>query len=682
MKRKKIIGTMAAILILLIVGAVAVVLVRRPFDAGKPDELLADYFACIEKGAYDKMYGMLDEESKANISKKDFVTRNQKIYEGIEAKNVKISVKDAKKADGGEKVSYLASMDSVAGKIEFENQAMCTRDSYFDEFKLSWDDSLIFPDMKDTDKVSVSTSQAVRGQILDRNGNMLAGPGTAPSVGLVPGKMSENKEADIAQLAGLLGMTEEEINSQLSAAWVTPDSFVPLKTLNSQQSQELTEQLLTIAGVLINDTEVRTYPLGEKAAHLIGYVQSVTAEDLEEHKGEGYTSSSVIGKSGIEGLYEKELKGENGVKISIMTEDGVEKNVVASVDKQDGENIRLTIDSDLQGLVYDQFREDKSCSVAMNPFTGEVLALVSTPAYDDNEFILGMSGERWDQLNNDENKPLYNRFRQVWCPGSSFKPITAGIGLTTGTINPEEDYGSEGLSWQKDESWGDYHVTTLHEYSPVNLENALIYSDNIYFAKAALNIGADNLMKSLKLLGFGQELPFEIKMSQSQYANDGGTIDSEIQLADSGYGQGQILINPLHLATLYTSILNDGNVIRPYLTYSETPKSEVWISQAFSSDAASRVKTTLEKVVNTPEGTGYGAHREDIALAGKTGTAEIKADQNDTTGTELGWFGVFTEDAAAQKPVLLMSMVEDVKDRGGSGYVVDKSAAILQGYLP
>ena len=158
-----------------------------------------------------------------------------------------------------------------------------------------------------------------------------------------------------------------------------------------------------------------------------------------------------------------------------MTEDGVEKNVVASVDKQDGENIRLTIDSDLQGLVYDQFREDKSCSVAMNPFTGEVLALVSTPAYDDNEFILGMSGERWDQLNNDENKPLYNRFRQVWCPGSSFKPITAGIGLTTGTINPEEDYGSEGLSWQKDESWGDYHVTTLHEYSPVNLENALIY---------------------------------------------------------------------------------------------------------------------------------------------------------------------------------------------------------------
>lgn len=682
MKRKKIIGTMAAILILLIVGAVAVVLVRRPFDAGKPDELLADYFACIEKGAYDKMYGMLDEESKANISKKDFVTRNQKIYEGIEAKNVKISVKDAKKTDGGEKVSYLTSMDSVAGKIEFENQAMCTRDSYFDEFKLSWDDSLIFPDMKDTDKVSVSTSQAVRGQILDRNGNMLAGPGTAPSVGLVPGKMSENKEADIAQLAGLLGMTEEEINSQLSAAWVTPDSFVPLKTLNSQQSQELTEQLLTIAGVLINDTEVRTYPLGEKAAHLIGYVQSVTAEDLEEHKGEGYTSSSVIGKSGIEGLYEKELKGENGVKISIMTEDGVEKNVVASVDKQDGENIRLTIDSDLQGLVYDQFREDKSCSVAMNPFTGEVLALVSTPAYDDNEFILGMSGERWDQLNNDENKPLYNRFRQVWCPGSSFKPITAGIGLTTGTINPDEDYGSEGLSWQKDESWGDYHVTTLHEYSPVNLENALIYSDNIYFAKAALNIGADNLMKSLKLLGFGQELPFEIKMSQSQYANDGGTIDSEIQLADSGYGQGQILINPLHLATLYTSILNDGNVIRPYLTYSETPKSEVWISQAFSSDAASRVKTALEKVVNTPEGTGYGAHREDIALAGKTGTAEIKADQNDTTGTELGWFGVFTEDAAAQKPVLLMSMVEDVKDRGGSGYVVDKSAAVLQGYLP
>ena len=114
------------------------------------------------------------------------------------------------------------------------------------------------------------------------------------------------------------------------------------------------------------------------------------------------------------------------------------------------------------------------------------MALVSTPAYDNNDFIMELSSEQWTALNEDENKPMYNRFRQVWCPGSTFKPITAAVGLESGAIDPMEDYGNVGLSWQKDASWGSYYVTTLHAYEPVILENALIYSDNIYFAKATL----------------------------------------------------------------------------------------------------------------------------------------------------------------------------------------------------
>ena len=110
-----------------------------------------------------------------------------------------------------------------------------------------------------------------------------------------------------------------------------------------------------------------------------------------------------------------------------------------------------------------------------------------------------------------------------------------------GAFTAGEDFGRSGLSWQKDAGWGDYYVTTLHDYEPATLENALIYSDNIYFAKAALKIGADGLESAFDKLGFGQELPFEIKMSQSQYANEGG-IDTEIQLADSGYGQGEMLL--------------------------------------------------------------------------------------------------------------------------------------------
>ena len=189
----------------------------------------------------------------------------------------------------------------------------------------------------------------------------------------------------------------------------------------------------------------------------------------------------------------------------------------------------------------------------MNPYTGEVLALVSTPTYDNNDFIMGLSNEQWTSLNEDENKPMYNRFRQVWCPGSTFKPITAAIGLESGAIDPTEDYGNVGLSWQKDASWGSYYVTTLHAYEPVILQNALIYSDNIYFAKAALKIGSEEMERSLDKFGFNEDLPFEIKMAQSQYSNT-DSIETEIQLADSGYGQGQILINPLHICLLYTSL--------------------------------------------------------------------------------------------------------------------------------
>ena len=175
----------------------------------------------------------------------------------------------------------------------------------------------------------------------------------------------------------------------------------------------------------------------------------------------------MIGKSGIESLYETELKGKDGCKIYIVDSEGNEKTTIAETIKEDGKDIRLTIDTDLQKELYEQFENDRGCSVVMNPYTGEVLALVSTPSYDNNDFILGMSEEQWTALNEDENQPLYNRFRQVWCPGSTFKPVVAAIGLKTNTIDPNEDFGNEGLSWQKDSSWGSYEVTTLHEYEPV-----------------------------------------------------------------------------------------------------------------------------------------------------------------------------------------------------------------------
>ena len=652
-----------------------------------PEELLVEYMNHIPAQEYEQMYKMLHIEASGNVSQEDFIKRNSAIYEGIEIQNmaVEIIAYDEEQLT----VTYQTSFDTVAGEISFENEAFFLEGE--DGYKLVWDNSLIFPNLASTDKVRVLTTQANRGEILDRNGRVLAGKGTASSVGIVPGKL-ENREEAIAKIAELLETTPEVIEKKLSAQWVKDDSFVPIKTIPRVEEIELLkvepdedvlkekerhESLLAIPGVMISDVEVREYPLGEAAAHLVGYVQSVTAEDLEEHAGEGYTANSVIGRSGMEGLFEKELKGQNGCRIYIVNSEGKEKEELACILVQHGQDIKLTIDASLQIALYEQFQEDKSCSVAMNPYTGEVLALVSTPSYDNNDFIMGLSSEQWTALNDDEDKPMYNRFRQVWCPGSTFKPVTAAVGLESGAIDPNEDYGNVGLSWQKDASWGSYYVTTLHAYEPVILENALIYSDNIYFAKAALKIGYEEMESSLTQLGFNAELPFEIKMAKSQYSNS-ESIETEIQLADSGYGQGQVLVNPLHLACIYSAFCNEGNIIKPYLVYQNEVSAEYWISGAFSSETASRVLEETKKVVNDSHGTGYAAHRDDIVLAGKTGTAEIKASKDDTSGTELGWFAVFTAEETVERPILIISMVEDVKGRGGSGYVVKKDSLVLE----
>ena len=652
-----------------------------------PEELLVEYMNHIPAQEYEQMYKMLHIEASGNVSQEDFIKRNSAIYEGIEIQNmaVEIIAYDEEQLT----VTYQTSFDTVAGEISFENEAFFLEGE--DGYKLVWDNSLIFPNLASTDKVRVLTTQANRGEILDRNGRVLAGKGTASSVGIVPGKL-ENREEAIAKIAELLETTPEVIEKKLSAQWVKDDSFVPIKTIPRVEEIELLkvepdedvlkekerhESLLAIPGVMISDVEVREYPLGEAAAHLVGYVQSVTAEDLEEHAGEGYTANSVIGRSGMEGLFEKELKGQNGCRIYIVNSEGKEKEELACILVQHGQDIKLTIDASLQIALYEQFQEDKSCSVAMNPYTGEVLALVSTPSYDNNDFIMGLSSEQWTALNDDEDKPMYNRFRQVWCPGSTFKPVTAAVGLESGAIDPNEDYGNVGLSWQKDASWGSYYVTTLHAYEPVILENALIYSDNIYFAKAALKIGYEEMESSLTQLGFNAELPFEIKMAKSQYSNS-ESIETEIQLADSGYGQGQVLVNPLHLACIYSAFCNEVNIIKPYLVYQNEVSAEYWISGAFSSETASRVLEGTKKVVNDSHGTGYAAHRDDIVLAGKTGTAEIKASKDDTSGTELGWFAVFTAEETVERPILIISMVEDVKGRGGSGYVVKKDSLVLE----
>lgn len=642
-----------------------------------PSDLLLEYFSNLSDKNYEKMYSYLTEESKQTISKEDFITRNKNIYDGIEANNITVEITQVNKINNDKtQITYTTYMNTLAGKINFSNTVdfLKNKDK---KYYLNWSSKVIYPELEATDKVRVATVEPKRGQILDRNNVVLAGKGVASSVGLVPGKMSDNREEDISNISKILNISVEKINQELSASYVKEDTFVPLKTISNLDKQ-IEDVLLQTKGVMIKEIDKRQYPLGEKLSHLIGYIQNINAEELEKNKDKGYTASSVIGKTGLEKYYEDRLKGTIGYEIYIINSNGNKKHTIVKKEGKDGDNIKLTIDANLQAKIYEDYKNEKSATVVINPKTGEILALVSTPSYDSNDFINGISEQKWNELSNNADKPFYSRYQATWAPGSSFKPVIAAIGLTTNKFTAEENFGKSGTSWQKDSSWGNFKVTTLATYGGIaNLRNALVYSDNIYFAKAALKIGTSTLIEQFKKIGFDAEVTEDLSVTKSQYGNN-GKITSEAQLANTGYGQGEVLVNPLHMASIYSAFVNNGNMIKPYLEYKEAKSPEYLVTGAFSEESANTVKEDLIQVVENPSGTGHSAKISGVTLAGKTGTAEIKKSTTDTTGTELGWFNAFIADENSQKQMLVISMIEDVKNRGGSHYVVPKVKKIFE----
>mgnify|MGYP004642006041 FL=1 len=627
----------------------------------KPEETLNEYISKINDEKYNEMYELLDEKSKQKITEEDFVSRNKKIYQGIDMSNMTIKIKDIKKSGSKRVIIYNTKMDASGGEITFDNEITLNNEN---GYKIEWSSNLIFPELEDTDKVRVSTSKPSRGKILDRNGKELAGEGTASSIGIVPGKLSENKDEDINKIAELLGTTADTINKKLQAGWVTDESFVPLKTISSSDT-ELKDKLLQIKGVKISSTKVRYYSLGEAASQLTGYVQTITKEELE--KNEGYTSTSLIGKSGLEQKYEEKLKGKNGVEIYIEDKDGKRKQTLIKQDKVDGEDVKLTIDSNLQQKLYNELKNDEGLFVVMNPSTGEILALVSTPSVDVNKMVLGVSTDEWNEISNDEKTPMLARYSQKYCPGSTFKPITGAIGLSTNSLSVDDTFSYSGLSWQKDASWGTYNITTLTAYNgEKNLKNALIHSDNIYFAQAALKIGNKNMTSGLDKLKFNADIDFDINLAKSQYSND-GKIDKETLLADTGYGQGQILINPVHMASIYSAFYNEGNMIKPYLEFKENKEPTILVENAFTKEASEEIKNDLIQVVENPEGTAKDMKINEMTIAGKTGTAELKASKDEKADT-IGWFDCFTVNN--DNPYLFIGMVEKANNNGGSHYLI------------
>ncbi|MBU3143687.1 penicillin-binding transpeptidase domain-containing protein [Clostridium sp. CF012] len=645
----------------------------KTFDAYKNNWVKKDF---------KTMYSMLSVKTKEIVTEKQFVDKYTNIYSGIEVKNISIKVENEEKIEDGNKktinIPFSITMNTAAGQLDMPGyQANMVKEKVNNKKKwtLLWNEKLIFPKMEAGDKVRITPEPAIRGEIYDRDGKPLAINSTIVSIGIEPIRFVKNKDTNISQMAKMLDIDASVIENKLKGN-ENSNQFTPIINILSTEKVKI-DGVMKIEGVIHMKPKGRVYPGGESFGSLIGYIKPITAEELENNKGQGYSSSSLIGKAGLEQVYEKRLRGENGAKIFILKQKDGKEDVILKKESKAGENIKLSVDIELQKKIYAGMNNEAGACAALNPKTGEVLALVSSPSYDSNAYTTYVSNTQkkaWES----GKSPIVNRFKFAYSPGSTFKLITAAVGLEQGTIKPSELINIPGKDWQPDKSWGPHMVTRVSDkVKSVNLQDAFVYSDNIYFAMAALKIGKEEFIKGSSKFGIGEKLPIDYPIVNSQVATK-NIIKDDAALADTGYGQGQVLMSPLQVALSYSAVVNNGNIMSPTLeSFNTKVKSKVWKANAISVGNIKVIKDGLTAVIENPNGTGNLAKINGVALAGKTGTAELK-NAKDTIAEENGWFVCMD----TESPQIVVAMIiEDVKNKKGSHYVVPIVKGVMEYYL-
>lgn len=621
---------------------VAIIMIYSNFSS--PARVIRAFYKNVNNHKYEELYNLVETD----MSKEEFTNKMKSVYDGMEVSSAWVTISINLKNSDVVNLKYVTNLNTVAGKLTFSNKSTLIKVN--GKYKIKWDNSFLYPKLKNNQKIRVSTLKAKRGAIYDRNKNILAKDAKAYSIGIVAGKIKSDD--DLRAISKLLNITYKDIKAELAKPYVVDGTFVHLKNIDREQ-QELKTALLKIPAVKIIDYDIREYPYNEKLSTLLGFVQN---DD---------------GKSGLELTFNSQLKGLNGCEIYV-DDDGINVDTILKKDRVNGKNIDLTIDVKLQELIYEKFKDVESATVAMNYTTGEILALVSTPSYETNKISLGISDNEWNEIVNNKKKPLFTRFLSKYTPGSTMKPIVAAIGLDTDSFTDIENFGKSVKSWQKDSSWKDFYVTTLEVYNgESNLEKALIHSDNVYFAKAALKIGKNLFKQELDRYGFNKPLNFEQNTDISVYGN----IDSEAKLAVSGFGQGEMEVNPIFMAKIYSAFANNGNAVTPYILQREgNDQNTVNSVNLIKPLTANKIKNDLKKVID--EGTGKLAKIDGKNLYGKTGTAEIKMTKDDKSGEEIGWFNVFDDNK-----LLIVNMVENAKKLNGSKFSVKNLREVFDKYV-
>ncbi len=484
-----------------------------------------------------------------------------------------------------------------------------------------------------------------RGRIIDRNGTVLADSRLAFDVTVIPQDIKD-KEALFDFLSRSLKVGRLQLLRRFTQRKLTP--FAPVvvaRDVDKKTAMLIEENKFLFPGLYIQETYNRYYPFGQVGAHILGYVGKVTREHIREVEDYGYTPQSVVGYSGVEDYYDDYLRGKpGGIQIEVDNR-GRQVQLLSFREPQSGEDISLTIDQRIQEVAARVLGDRPGSIVMMDLDSSEILAMVSSPAFNPNAFSSSALRSQVSDYYTDELAPLLNRAIQgLYPPGSVFKTIVAMAGLDTGTITPDTVFDCKGYF-----QLGRRRFHCLHVHGRQDLLEGLYHSCNVYFYNVGDLLGPDLLYKYARMFGLGSktniDLPFEEegfvpsrlwrKMENRGWYR-GDTLNLSI-------GQGDLLVTPIQIVRLMATVAREGRDAQPHLIKNIGTKSIVRFSTirhiGLSGGVYEKLKQGLRLAVADSTGTARRLDIPGLRVSGKTGTAQSVPGK-----AEHAWFAGYETD--------------------------------------
>jgi penicillin-binding protein 2 len=652
--------------------------VETPGPRATAFDVAQRYLSWWQEGRYADMYGLLSPGAKQAISQERFTGRYEAIVEEARIVSVKAQAEQPSNPDS-ERVTFNVTIStSLWGDIREQNVLPLTRTA--DGWRIEWSPVLIFKDLTGANLVRAFIEAPKRGAILDRKGRPLAVTGSVPTVGTAKNLINvpqvvADRNGLITYLSQRIGVPVEEIRRKVDDPKTDSDVFIPLRTLPAGTPESLVSELESTPGVLIQRTPRRVYPHGTAAAHVVGYIAPITAEQLEKLRSEGYSQGDVVGSVGLEGVYEKELTGERGARLTIITPEGSVAHELAKRAARPPMDVVTTIDIDAQ-LAAERALGDRTGSLVMlDPRDNSVVAMTSHPSFDPNAFVAGI-GEEGAKLLNDPRRPFINRaVAATYPPGSTFKAITGAAGLERGGYSASSRFSCPTTWYGLGRNNPKANWSKVDEGS-LTIAEGLMRSCNPVFYDIALKLDNmdPNILPSFSA-GFGFGRPTGINgLEEASGVNPNGDwkkkeIGEPWYSGDSvnmGIGQGFLLATPLQIANAYSAIAQGGSLRTPMLVREIRESGTEKVTQRFEVQEISKLpisQSTLNvlrdgtrMVAQDPRGTAYSVFRgSNIDPAGKSGTAEDQGLQ------EHALFAAYAPRAAARGVAVV------VLDDGKSG---------------